>query len=509
MSIITFGREVGGNITPNSEPLIIDEDKCLNIKRTKDIKCINVTSEAYEECITWEANSPSINVEPNVAQPEGCTEYSERPEFEITTVNGVPPTLDVNLDADGKVYLKDNDSVLITITNYEEDATYDTPYTSLDNILQEELGSNYLFDNGDGTLTLNIGNTQLDGIDIAIWLYVKQKGSDKCRNRSEKWTNLETMERSNQPIISNPIFGDSGTEIDFIVDNFNEGDEVIFGEAVTTNCVNNGSLISITDGVVKMKLPYSYNTYTYFVVYLRKREPLKYESFYGSGTILVVDTFNEDYFTPILRIDTPNDEAGVASYTIVVENYRPNYEIYNFKSNCLLIGLIVVSYTHNIPNGTLKPSYTLYTNTDNSSVSLAVHGFSVALYMVESDIKCSGGKSLNTVTLGAGTSNIDEYPITECLAESYRRVSGVKINPLRLLSQIHYNFVTHETINVPLTAYIYETDTINGRVKIRFPDWQQYGASNTLNLVRGYCYNINGVPSVDREVGRVSGGECV
>ena len=247
------------------------EPKCIEIEQGFDINCITlVAEEATEKCITISVENPSLDIEPEITPDEGCSEYTDRPTFEILTVNGEAPILHKNLDSEGLVYVTTNDVVVISITNYDENTTYDTPYTSLDTASLEHLGSNYLYDNGGGELVFVIEPFYevLDGVGVEIWIYATQ--GEKCRNVSEKWMGIKTMEQSDKPIL-NPCpvddFFDGEVYLQKIL-NYKEYTEY------TTLTVTSGT-ISINNENLSWVTPVVKGQY---FLSIRATDSLKYES---------------------------------------------------------------------------------------------------------------------------------------------------------------------------------------------------------------------------------------
>ncbi len=298
------GGGVVGRITVIPEKIVYvtepPQKDCLTIENKIDIKCIELKAEANEKCITIEIDNPSLEVEPDI-DPDGgvACEPSERPEFEIVAVNGETPILNENIDDTGKVYIKAWDTVTINVTNYDANKTYDTPYTSLDNKFQEDDGSDFFFDNGDGEFILTIDDTQLDGVDIEIWVYVTDPDNGEqvfCRNISEKWVMVQTMDRSRQPILENPTI-QFGENIVVDIRNYNQDNEYT---QLSSDLTNTDDYLSIENGAILYTPPFDLfldsngDKIQQFIILARSVEPLKKES-YESSSVVTVEYISNGY----------------------------------------------------------------------------------------------------------------------------------------------------------------------------------------------------------------------
>ncbi len=297
------------------------EPVCINMADSLDIDCITVVAEANEKCIFMEGDVPAIDVIPDISpQDEPCQEYADKPEFEIITINGEPPVLNENIDEEGIVYIKVTDVVEIQISNYDENVVYDTPYTSLDNKFQEHFGSNYLFDNGDGTLIFvsDEFNDFLDGVDILIWIYATD--GEKCRNVSEHWFKIRTMKKSIAPILkSHPTEESTSGHIDIL--NFSNDNKYV----ELHGCEKLSNLVDERDGTISFDSTYLTDTSKNIAyLYVSVIEPLKYKSQEVFVTIEI--TFPENW-SPIFEIVGNNEFEGCEYMTGVILNYRDNLVI--------------------------------------------------------------------------------------------------------------------------------------------------------------------------------------
>ncbi len=294
------------------------EPKCIEIEQGFDINCITlVAEEATEKCITISVENPSLDIEPEITPDEGCSEYTDKPTFEILTVNGEVPVLMENLDEDGIVYIKQDDVVVINITNYKEGVEYDTPYTNHDNIFQEYNGSNYIWDNGEGILIFVYTEfySILDGSDIEIWVYAQE--GEKCRNVSDKWMGMRTMVQSTAPILqSYPT--DEGTSNYVDILNYNSNNKYV----ELHSCEKLSNLVVAGNGIITFDSAYLTDTNDNIAyLYVSAIEPLKYKSQEVFVTIEIL--FDLDW-KPIYTVSGDNEFDGCGVMICTILNYREN-----------------------------------------------------------------------------------------------------------------------------------------------------------------------------------------
>ena len=155
-----------------------------------DQSCISVgTNQEPDKCITWEVPKASIDVCVDILpfEPIICESYGTRPTLELTQIDGVDAVM-----VDNTYYVCDDATLTITITNYDPIFIYALLHTSMD--ITNDYPSKYATLNGDGTITVDVGNLLQGGTEyIEIGAY-DPSVENQCISSLGRiyWENVDT-----------------------------------------------------------------------------------------------------------------------------------------------------------------------------------------------------------------------------------------------------------------------------------------------------------------------------
>jgi len=187
---------------------------CVTYKKDTITPCIEFKTEAFEKCIEWEVDDKFIELTSDDKQEDGCPDVTDLPILEVSTINDItfdedrdvvpqdiskPETAHFYPSDIGKALVSSKDVVVINIKNYDNNTTYSCLWTSEDFEFQDycDRQSEYAVDNGDGTITLTLGDIH-DGWSFSLW--IKANDGTNC-DSDFAYIDFLTKVRSESPII--------------------------------------------------------------------------------------------------------------------------------------------------------------------------------------------------------------------------------------------------------------------------------------------------------------------
>jgi len=163
--------------------------------------------------------------------------------LEITTVNGSIPVLNENIDDSGLVYTKDDDTVIVTIVDYD-------PYLTYYDLDSDANGST--IDNKDGTIAWNMGDND-DGVDKSIWIYSVHPDTLEIQYGI---ISIKTMEQSVTPILSGANSMEVGSTEDYTIENYDA--DSTYNITVESTIDSYIGTFVVTNDVISLTASYTY-----------------------------------------------------------------------------------------------------------------------------------------------------------------------------------------------------------------------------------------------------------
>lgn len=338
------------------------ENKCIVFGKAEEA-CIKVSSNFEDDCITISSNNETpiivcIDIQPFV--PVTCSSITDRPEVELTTINGEPA---VKNPDDDKYYVCDDATLLLTITDYDVEKTdiiYGDEYTTMD--LVNDYPSKFATYNGDGTITVEVGNL-LEGATNGAWIHaldISVDGECKSEAGGVSW---ETAEQIPQPILEGQKIynmGESPNIVTFKILNHKEG--YIYTDLW---CEFGIETATVSGDTVSITIPEDTLDDTYAMFQLKATSPMGCKSYYGGSSVHVLRTESPSYL--VLDFGIANAVGITAQdYLYILGNAQGTFDwyIYEFEYTIGVLGgiasvdalksQIFVETNNDVANGSLE-----------------------------------------------------------------------------------------------------------------------------------------------------------
>lgn len=275
-----------------------------NKKDTTETTCISITAETYK-CIDISAFVPTcITITSNVPTSELYQEQYDRDDIEITDapileiilINNEAPVLNVNLDADGTIYVTDFDVVYIKITNWDANAEYVNLFSN-----QDGNGAVVYLDEAEERIIWSLDDWAFEG--TQMWFYAQARESDKLISPQSNVTVMQ-MEQTDTPILSSWVSQIENTVLNITIQNYDA--TYTYSEPIVT-----GGTAVRTDNIIAWTLP-NVTADTYHEISITAIAPLKYESLPDVSGGVVINFIASSFsatFKSICDIKSSNESA--------------------------------------------------------------------------------------------------------------------------------------------------------------------------------------------------------